>query len=153
MPISAKRMAILREHVRAESVHDMDALIGGMTQDCFNDVVGVPEPFVGPAQTAERYRKHWEGFPDFAVRVRRIASAVRDRLSADTWRILSQLQEDFHLRHARIRFDDVLGILNRMITDLAAFSGMEMENMTRGHGWRFLDVGRRLERSVNLTSL
>jgi uncharacterized alpha-E superfamily protein len=25
--------------------------------------------------------------------------------------------------------------------------------MTRGHGWRFLDVGRRLERSVNLTSL
>jgi len=40
-----------------------------------------------------------------------------------------------------------------MITDLAAFSGMEMENMTRGHGWRFLDVGRRLERTINLTSL
>ena len=40
-----------------------------------------------------------------------------------------------------------------MITDLSAFSGMEMENMTRGHGWRFLDVGRRLERSINLTSL
>ena len=36
-----------------------------------------------------------------------------------------------------------------MITDLAAFSGMEMENMTRGHGWRFLDIGRRLERAVN----
>ena len=40
-----------------------------------------------------------------------------------------------------------------MITDLAAFSGMEMENMTRGHGWRFLDVGRRLERAMNATSL
>jgi uncharacterized alpha-E superfamily protein len=40
-----------------------------------------------------------------------------------------------------------------MITDLAAFSGMEMENMTRGHGWRFLDVGRRLERAINLTTL
>jgi steroid delta-isomerase-like uncharacterized protein len=40
-----------------------------------NDVVGAPEPFVGPAQTAERYRKHWEGFPDFAVRVRRILCA------------------------------------------------------------------------------
>src|ERR1700720_399824 len=75
MPISAKRMAILREHVRAESVHDMDALIGGMTADCFNDVVGAPEPFVGPTQTAERYRKHWEGFPDFTVRVRRILCA------------------------------------------------------------------------------
>jgi uncharacterized alpha-E superfamily protein len=47
----------------------------------------------------------------------------------------------------------VLVHLNRMITDLAAFSGMVMENMTRGHGWRFLDIGRRLERSLNLTSL
>jgi hypothetical protein len=40
MPISAERVAILREHVHAESVHDIDALIGGMTPDCFNDIVG-----------------------------------------------------------------------------------------------------------------
>jgi hypothetical protein len=60
MKISAKRMAVLREHIRAESEHDMDALLAGMTSDCFNDVAGVPKPFVGPEQTAERYRKHWE---------------------------------------------------------------------------------------------
>jgi uncharacterized alpha-E superfamily protein len=30
---------------------------------------------------------------------------------------------------------------------------MEMENMTRGHGWRFLDIGRRLERALSLTDL
>jgi uncharacterized alpha-E superfamily protein len=40
-----------------------------------------------------------------------------------------------------------------MITDLAAFSGMEMESMTRGHGWLFLDIGRRLERSLVTTRL
>jgi uncharacterized circularly permuted ATP-grasp superfamily protein/uncharacterized alpha-E superfamily protein len=85
--------------------------------------------------------------------LRRVATAVRDRLSLDTWRILNQLQQDFRLRHGRIQFDDVLAHLNRMITDLAAFSGMEMENMTRGDGWRFLDIGRRLERSVSTTSL
>jgi uncharacterized circularly permuted ATP-grasp superfamily protein/uncharacterized alpha-E superfamily protein len=85
--------------------------------------------------------------------LRRLASMVRDRLSVDTSRILNQLHQDFRLRHGRIQFDDVLAHLNRMITDLAAFSGMEMENMTRGHGWRFLDVGRRLERSINVTSL
>src|SRR5262249_17921968 len=85
--------------------------------------------------------------------VRRLASMVRDRLSIDTSRILNQLQQDFRLRHGRIQFDDVLAHLNRMITDLAAFSGMEMENMIRGHGWRFLNVGRRLERALNLTSL
>ncbi len=82
--------------------------------------------------------------------LRRIAAAVRDRLSIDTWRILNQLQQDFRLRQGRVQFDDVLVHLNRMITDLAAFSGMEMENMTRGHGWRFLDIGRRLERSIGI---
>src|SRR5215471_1977051 len=75
MKVSAKRMAVLREHVRAESEHDMEALLSGMTPDCFNDVVGAPTPFVGPAQTAERYRRHWEGFPDFTVRVRRVLCA------------------------------------------------------------------------------
>jgi uncharacterized alpha-E superfamily protein len=85
--------------------------------------------------------------------VRRIASTVRDRLSHDTWRILNQLQQDFHLRHGRIQLDDVLVHLNRMITDLAAFSGMEMESMTRGHGWLFLDIGRRIERSLAATRL
>jgi uncharacterized circularly permuted ATP-grasp superfamily protein/uncharacterized alpha-E superfamily protein len=85
--------------------------------------------------------------------LRRIASNVRDRLSIDTWRILNQLRQDFRLRHGRIQLDDALLHLNRMITDLAAFSGMEMENMTRGHGWRFLDIGRRLERAANMTTL
>ena len=82
--------------------------------------------------------------------VRRLASAVRDRLSIDTWRILNLLQQDMRLRQGRIQFEEVIVYLNGIITDLAAFSGMEMENMTRGHGWRFLNLGRRLERSVNL---
>jgi uncharacterized circularly permuted ATP-grasp superfamily protein/uncharacterized alpha-E superfamily protein len=85
--------------------------------------------------------------------LRRIATIVRDRLSIDTWRILNQLHQDLRLRRGRVHFDDVLAHLNRMITDLAAFSGMEMENMTRGHGWRFLDVGRRLERAMNAINL
>jgi uncharacterized circularly permuted ATP-grasp superfamily protein/uncharacterized alpha-E superfamily protein len=85
--------------------------------------------------------------------VRRLASVVRDRLSIDTWRILNQLHQDMRVRHGRIQFEEVLLHLNRIITDLAAFSGMEMENMTRGHGWRFLNLGRRLERSANLVSV
>lgn len=85
--------------------------------------------------------------------VRRIAAAVRDRLSVDTWRILNQLQQDSRSRHGRVPFDDVLVQLNRLITDLAAFSGMEGESMTRGHGWLFLDIGRRLERSIGMIRL
>ena len=87
MKISAERMEVLREHIRAESEHDMDALLAGMTSDCFNDVVGVPKPFVGPEQTAERYRNHWEGFPDFTVRVRRVLSVDESTVVAENeWR-------------------------------------------------------------------
>ena len=38
-------------------------------------------------------------------------------------------------------------LLNRLIQYLAAFNGMVAENMTHGYGWRFLDMGRRLERT------
>ena len=85
--------------------------------------------------------------------VRRIATTVRDRLSLDTWRILNQLQPQLRPRQGRVQFDDVLVHLNQLVTDLAAFSGMEMESMTRGHGWLFLDIGRRLERSLAATRL
>ena len=36
---------------------------------------------------------------------------------------------------------------------LAAFSGIAQESMTRSHAWRFLDVGRRLERAIGLVRL
>jgi len=93
------------------------------------------------------------GLRNTLTEVRRLAGAVRDRLSIDTWRILGQLHQDMRLRQGRVQFEEVLVHLNRLITDLAAFSGMEMENMTRGHGWRFLNLGRRLERSVNLVAV
>jgi uncharacterized circularly permuted ATP-grasp superfamily protein/uncharacterized alpha-E superfamily protein len=86
-------------------------------------------------------------------RVRGIASTVRDRFSADTWSILNKLNIDARSRPRRIPLADALGLLNTVIVDLSAFSGMEMENMTRGLGWRFLDFGRRLERATHLVRL
>lgn len=87
---------------------------------------------------------------ELVLRIRHIASIVRDRFSADTWRILNQLQTDSRTRPGRIPMANALALINTLIIDLGAFSGMEMENMTRGHGWRFLDLGRRLERALNL---
>ena len=43
--------------------------------------------------------------------------------------------------------------LDTLILTLAAFSGMQTENMTHGHGWRFLEIGRRIERAVFITPL
>jgi uncharacterized circularly permuted ATP-grasp superfamily protein/uncharacterized alpha-E superfamily protein len=88
-----------------------------------------------------------------AGRVRSLASVVRDRFSADTWSILNKLNIDARARPRRVPLVDALGLLNSVIVDLSAFSGMEMENMTRGLGWRFLDFGRRLERANHLARL
>src|SRR5258705_11157054 len=90
---------------------------------------------------------------ELGVRIRRLISIARDRFSVDTWRILNELQSDSRVRPGRIPLANALALLNRLIIDLAAFSGIEMENMTRGHGWRFLDFGRRLERGANLVNL
>jgi uncharacterized circularly permuted ATP-grasp superfamily protein/uncharacterized alpha-E superfamily protein len=86
----------------------------------------------------------------------RTAAAIRDRLSADTLRVLGLLgdEADRAERLARVRsLGDLSAFLDRVVTSLSALSGLVMESMTRGHGWRFLDMGRRLERALQLSSL
>ena len=78
------------------------------------------------------------GIKETLNRLRRTVWMVRDRLSVDTWRIFNQLNVDMQSASESSGFAEIQGLLDRMIIDLAAFSGMEMENMTRGHGWRFL---------------
>ncbi len=39
------------------------------------------------------------------------------------------------------------------LSTLAALSGLTQDNMIRGHGWRFLDMARRIERGVNTTRM
>jgi uncharacterized alpha-E superfamily protein len=89
-----------------------------------------------------------DGLATVLGNVRRNAEAVRERLSFDTFRILRDLTEITHSWELSPghETDDALRLLNRLIQYLAAFNGMVMENMTRGFGWRFLDMGRRLER-------
>jgi len=70
-----KRMAVLRDHIRAESLHDLAGVMEGFTADGFNDIACLPRKFVGAKAVAERYRKHWQGFPDFRVRVKRVLAA------------------------------------------------------------------------------
>ena len=87
--------------------------------------------------------------------LQRTASLVRERLSIDSWRILNGLhgRAMSHAAMIRLDVDDALGLLNEMLEELAAFSGMQMENMTRSLGWRLLDIGRRIERTTHMAKL
>ena len=93
------------------------------------------------------------GVRDLLGRIHFAAFSVRYRLSADTWRILNRLEPDARQRPGRLPLVFAASMLNTLVLDLAAFNGMEMENMTRGHGWVFLDLGRRIERAAALAQL
>ena len=43
--------------------------------------------------------------------------------------------------------------MDNLITALTALSGLTLENITRGRSWRFLDMGRRLERALQTSRL
>jgi len=86
----------------------------------------------------------------------RAGRLVRDRISTDTWRVLAALDDELHGAEQDLASDTlgkVSDVLNRVVLRLAAFSGLAMESMTRGQSWRFLDMGRRLERALSLVTL
>jgi uncharacterized circularly permuted ATP-grasp superfamily protein/uncharacterized alpha-E superfamily protein len=87
--------------------------------------------------------------------VRRLAWLLRDRISVDAWMILNQLDQQFSSPPSPADLSNGIAqdLLNHAIVTLSAFSGMVMEGMTRGDGWRFLDIGRRLERALQMTEM
>lgn len=94
-----------------------------------------------------------KGTRQLLKRMHLVAFSLRDRLSADTWRILTRLDLCARQPPGRTLLAQALGLSDKLVVDLAALSGMEMENMTRGHGWVFLDLGRRLERGSFMSGL
>ncbi len=89
----------------------------------------------------------------------RIARKVRDRLSLDMWKILSTLELPALGSHPPghgppgARLAAVNEVLDQTVINLAAFGGLVAESMTHGQGWRFLDMGRKLERAVQIAVL
>ncbi|MGD8235494.1 MAG: circularly permuted type 2 ATP-grasp protein [Chromatiales bacterium] len=85
----------------------------------------------------------------------RSARSIRDRLSSDTWRIINDIDDEsnalYSIKPGNII--DALDEFDNLITALTAFSGLTLENITRGRSWRFLDMGRRIERALQISRL
>ena len=81
------------------------------------------------------------------------ASQVRGKLSRENWQALVELQrEALELESESPDFGELLDFLNRLVMSLAALSGFALDDMTRDEGWRFLMIGRRIERLQFLSS-
>lgn len=89
-------------------------------------------------------------------RMHRTAYTVRDRLSLDLWRVLTQTVRESQQPGGNGPRPDAAALLlhlDDVMIGLAAQAGLEQESMTRGPGWRFLDMGRRVERAIHALSL
>ncbi len=65
----------IEEHLAAESAQNLEALLAGMTEDCYNLVLCDPSPlYRGPGEVAKRYRGLWTALPDLQVRLRRVVA-------------------------------------------------------------------------------
>ena len=86
----------------------------------------------------------------------RLASTVRDRVSIDARRVIHRI-EQYAVQATDIRSAtdtaELLSLLNNLVLDLATFSGLVGDCMTRTLGWRFLQIGRRIERAANMVTL
>lgn len=109
----------------------------------------------------------WQTLPKTFESIRNIAVACRDRLSEDSWRVLSGLTiepltcqldktDTLDLQGQDAPLDNALDIIEtseQLLDRLSAFAGMSHENMTRNRAWVFLDLGRRIERAHQLSRL
>ena len=75
---------------------------------------------------------------------RGIGEVIRDRLSADVWRLLDTLPAAGSSGDAGA----LLARIGPLQERFAALAGLSAENMGRTAGWRFHDLGRRIERSL-----
>lgn len=93
-----------------------------------------------------------EGF-GLAANLRRLsqlAFQLRNRLSLDHWRTITQLMRNPALNET-VTLSEGLAWLDTAIVATTTLSGYALDSMTRSIGFRFLSIGRRLERLSFLT--
>lgn len=84
-------------------------------------------------------------------RLKDMADMLHDRLSMDTWELFTELLPLLPEKNAN--YQVLLNRLNGIILRQNALSGLIREDMTRDHSWRFMEIGRRLERGMQILNM
>jgi uncharacterized circularly permuted ATP-grasp superfamily protein/uncharacterized alpha-E superfamily protein len=79
------------------------------------------------------------------------ASQLRDRMSLDNWRTVQRLARAHE--PAPTGLEEALTVLDRVLPVCTALAGFAHDDMTRDDTWRFLMIGRQLERTTFLSAL
>ncbi len=76
----------------------------------------------------------------------RSAGQLRERFSVDNWRAFNQMVQSVSGAGAKLSQSEAMTILDDATTALMTMSGFALDGMSRDLGWRFMSLGRRLER-------
>jgi len=84
------------------------------------------------------------------------AEESKELLSSDTLRVINDVRDvmeglDDALRGGLVSAPEEA--LDPLVTALMALAGLSQESMIRGTGWRFMEIGRRLERGLQTIAL
>jgi uncharacterized alpha-E superfamily protein len=95
-------------------------------------------------------RGSFEGsLPHLATAARSAASVIRDRFSPDAWRALTRLVATINVPLPPGPSESaMLDRVDAALRVISSFSGLAQENMSQLAGWRFLELGRRIERAT-----
>ena len=97
--------------------------------------------------------KEWgDGLAGNIRRLLWVGAQVRERFSLDNWHALNRMQHQLQ-RYSEVRpeISDALGFLDQVLLASSSLAGFVTDNMTRDDGWRFLIIGRRIERLIFLS--
>jgi len=99
-----------------------------------------------PRLCARAYRERdlAGGVASLISATRDIGRTLRDRVSADFWRVASRPKPQLQGESAQA----ILAVTDQAIDRFSALSGLAAENMGRTPAWRFYDLGRRIERAT-----
>ena len=82
--------------------------------------------------------------PSVIRQTRAVGLALRERFARDFWRIVKRPMPYID----PTRPQSMLQAATGLVEHFSALAGLIAENMVRGPAWRFLDIGRRLERAL-----
>lgn len=83
------------------------------------------------------------------------AEQVKEQLSSDTQRVINDIGDELEQLKLALEPSSLSApeeALAPLITTLLAFAGLIHESMPRGNGWHFMEMGRRLERALQITN-
>jgi uncharacterized circularly permuted ATP-grasp superfamily protein/uncharacterized alpha-E superfamily protein len=80
------------------------------------------------------------------------AARVRERISVDAWAALADLAKSAHTLAGAQAGDDAAHAMGVLLRRIAGLAGLVHENMYRFTDWRFLTIGRSLERAAMTAS-